>query len=270
MRRLNLNADDLTRRYLAGEPINDLAESLGVSFNTVRRRIEESGIRIRTISEVQRLRFHTPEVDPYVVASEYASGESVKALSVKYGVCRPLIREIRDRSAANVTRMAKLSPVERLRLTDSAHAAVRGVSQSEKHRGKIAATRERRKTQASIYEDRLAGLLADRRLSPIPQKAVGRYNVDLALTESSVAVEVFGGHWHSSGRHATTYRKRTDYILDEGWSLVVVWCNALYPIGDGAADYIVSVHQACSSRETGRGQEHVIWGNGHGGPVREG
>jgi very-short-patch-repair endonuclease/transposase len=277
MKRLDIDAANLGSRYSSGESISDIANSFGVSMNVIERRLKELGIKHRTDSESRRLRWGTPTVDPAMLASEYLRGESEKAIAVKYGIARGTIRTmlvargvtIRNQSVANACRMAKLTPEQRLALAKNAHAAVRGIPQSEEYRRKIAKAREVNGTKPSAGEALLLKLLKARGLNPIVEKAIGRYNVDFALAKSAVAVEVFGGHWHAIGDHARKYRERMDYILNEGWLPIIVWHNALYPINERGVDYIVSVHESRCWRKTRRSKEHVIWGNGHGGPVRE-
>ena len=63
---------------------------------------------------------------------------------------------------------------------------------------------------------------------PVPQKAIGPYNVDLAV--GSVAVEVLGGEWHG---YKPRHRERTEQILDAGWSMVFVWDTPTYPLAVG-------------------------------------
>lgn len=272
MRRIDV--PNAVERYLSGESAEHIAQTSGVSRNVIKRIIETAGVK-RTNTEAQRARWKTPEIDEAIICQQYIQGESEKTLADAYGIARGTIRKIliaykvdvRSISDVMKLRMAKATPEERFALTKNAVAAVRGIPHREKFREKMAATRQQRVCQASDYERRLIALLSERRIETVPQMAIGRYNVDIAIAESTIAVEVFGGGWHGLGSQAMRFYKRTDHLIDCGWLPIFVWVNHLYPVGHGAADYIVSVHEArCRGESTGS-QEHVIWGNGHGGPV---
>lgn len=268
---------DAAERYLAGESIEDIAKSCGVSPGPVRRIITQAGV-MRSVTEAQRLRFGSPEFQPEEVVRLYESGMSELAVSKSIGMSRDGVRrvllaagvKIRNRSEASYLRMSKLSKEERLVLAKAAHSSVRGVSHSEEQRAKVTLTRERLGSCTGEEEKRFAELLIARGIAVVPQKAIGRYNVDLGITESSIAVEIFGGHWHAAGDHAARHRKRIDYLLDRGWLPIIVWVTTNYPIADRAVDYVVTVHKTRRSRKPKRSEEHVIRGDGEGGPVSKG
>jgi len=200
----------------------------------------------------------------------YKAGESVKALADKAGCTRFRVNRILDdagivrrgSAAANRLMVSKRSSAENTRNTKAAHNAVRGRRQSEQHRCKIAATREQRQLGVSGSERELVSLLSAQGLSVTCQKAVGRYNVDVAIDAARIAVEVFGGHWHTCRRHSERFRKRCDYLLDRGWLPVILWVTGDYPLGSGAVNYLVALTQAGSGDEAGRRQEHVLRGDG--------
>ncbi len=200
----------------------------------------------------------------------YLAGESAQALAKVFKIDRATIRKRliragitpRGRSQAMYARMARTSPAERQRLTASAHDAVRGRRHSAEQRCKIALTRERNRTGISRKEHLLANALRAEGLNPIHQKAFGRYNVDISLTQSAIAVEVFGGHWHTTGAHAARFRKRCDYLINAGWTPVIVWVTPNYPIERGIIDYIVALDQALRRSKPVRRQEHVLRGDG--------
>jgi hypothetical protein len=178
--------------------------------------------------------------------------------------------KFRGRSEAQSLRLSRMTPEGRLELTEKAHAAVRGVPQSEEHCRKIAAWREANPGwKSGPAEAELAVMLEDLGLAVTPQKAVGRYNVDLAVTETSVAVEVFGGNWHAAGAHADRYRKRFDHLLDAGWLPVIIWVTASYPLRVGAANYVFALHEAVRRGEPRGRQEHVIRCDAETGSVVE-
>jgi very-short-patch-repair endonuclease len=212
-------------------------------------------------------------IDITDLVRRYEAGETVLGLSKHYGIARtgiiPRLKyagcRIRGRTetmtAILAARYKDSTPEERLRITEAAHAAVRGKKQGIKQRIKIALANEANARQSHL-EKWFCSKLAESVISFVPQKCVGPYNVDIALTESRIAVEIFGGHWHRAGRHAKRFRERTDYLIDAGWLPVIVWSVSDKPLGAGAIDYIVSLHERICRGEPGGCQEHVIWGTG--------
>jgi very-short-patch-repair endonuclease len=166
---------------------------------------------------------------------------------------------IRDMATAGLSRAAKMTAEERLRQAAAAHAAVRGTSQSEELLVRRALAKQRKGRYDSPGEMLLGEALSDRGLIVVPQKAIGKYNVDLAV--APVAVEVLGGGWHSTKRsHAT----RTPEILNAGWHLVFVWnhegSSALSV--NAATDYVVAFLQEVRRNPPTVGQYRVISGSG--------
>jgi very-short-patch-repair endonuclease len=157
--------------------------------------------------------------------------------------------------------MEDLGPMGRTKLASAAHAAVRGVDQSEEHRRRIALSRE-----ASGYggttssgTDWLCRELTGLGIEHVREKAVGRYNLDIALSSSAVAVEVLGGNWHGA---KPIHAVRTPYVLNAGWHIVFVWDTKRCKVGAGALDYIVALAQQSSLDPTATREYRVIRGDG--------
>lgn len=210
------------------------------------------------------------------LAARYHRGESVLYMSKELGVCRGAITKrlsqiglkVRSGSEANLIRMAKLSKAERLALASAAHAAVRGRPQSHADLCKRAISREQSARVASKYEMRIMSWLRDAGIQFTPQKAIGPYNVDIAISESCIAVEVFGGNWHATGLHAARYRERTDYLLSCGWLPFIIWVRKRL-IDWRCVEQIIALHQIGCSNETKWTQEHVIRSDGKTTPIAE-
>lgn len=216
------------------------------------------------------------ELDTDHLCSLYQSGASVLQMANTLGVSRPVITrrlaqlglKARTASEAQFLRNARYTPEQRRQFTAGAHAACRGVKQTLEHRCKIAATKQATAVvPPPRYEGDMYGWLTAAGLAPVCQMALGPYNLDLALCESRIAVEVFGGHWHATGRHARRFRERTEYILGAGWVPVYIWVTHGWKgrihWSRASAEYVVSLHQVRCSGEPAAGKEHVIRGDGY-------
>ncbi|MCW2922255.1 MAG: hypothetical protein JWL76_2129 [Thermoleophilia bacterium] len=205
------------------------------------------------------------------LTSRYSAGESENSLAKTHGVSRGVIRrtllangiEPRGSAAANRLLANSRTPEQHRASVAAAHEARRGQRDSFETLCRRAATRQKRQLGMSPYEQLLAAWLTERGLDATPQRAIGPYNADLGV--EGVAVEVYGGRWHNSGRHAERAPRRCRYILEEGWSLLVIWVDARsHPLTEATADRVVELVE-----QTRRGarEYQVVWGDGSPAPA---
>lgn len=248
--------DHAIKLYLAGEPQAQILTATGISARTLHRERTRRGIPAR----------RTKILPVAEIAAAYTAGESELSLSSRYGVGRGVIRrslkeagvEVRTMSQAGKVRAAKMSPEARAAQAAAAHEAVRGTKQSPELLERRALLREQRGGYDSEGETQLAQWLSEQGLQPVPQKAIGKYNVDIAV--APVAVEVLGGGWHLEKRHHAT---RTPQILDAGWHLTFVWNHeGGSALTEGAADYVVAFLDEVRRNPPPVGQYRVISGSG--------
>jgi very-short-patch-repair endonuclease len=185
----------------------------------------------------------------------YLAGESVLALASRYGVSRQVVNrhlrlagvKQRNSQEAALLRASRMTPIERKRQAVAAHAAKRGKRESEEQRERVALSREANGAGISDTERTIMEWLAEAGITALPQKAVGRYNIDLAI--DGLAVEVLGGGWHSSKK---AHANRTAYLLDRGWRVLFLWTERRHSATPAVVDAIriamrssAPVMQAC-------------------------
>ena len=262
--------------YVSGDSVEVVAARHHTSYDRVR---DELGLRglMRSPKESNHLggirrgqeRRAVIPVPASEIVSAYHGGTSEKRLSEIHGVTRRAIRRvliehganIRGQAEANRVMVSKRSVEENRQNTAAAHAAARGRVVPIEERSRVALTRQERQLGISAAELQLTEWLSDRGLQVIPQQAVGPYNVDLGTYP--VAVEIFGGGWHATGRHKARSTKRYRYILDQGWTVVIVWVDQKrYPLSVDTADYLATFIQQTGCDESARGKYWVIWGDG--------
>lgn len=241
--------------YLAGEPVAKIQSASGVSLSRLHRERVARGIPPRG---------KALPADQIVTA--YSAGASEYALARQYGVSRgPIARILREAgverrtmSEAGLVRNEHLSPAERKQQTVAANRAARMRRAPQIQKARRALAIEGSGKADSYGEVELGRWLRERGEEVTHQRAVGVYNVDLAILP--IAVEVLGGGWHSV---KTSHSERTPYILDEGWHLVMVWDHegrsALRP---GAADYLVTFAQEVRRNPPATCQYRVVTGQG--------
>lgn len=258
------NIDNLISRYEAGESTNELIGEFGIGKTTLYRILGKHGIERQS-----RLYRSIPDSE---VVRGYLMGESELSLSKRYGIDRNGIRRRllragitpRTGSQAAFIMMSKLSPIERQARSAAAHVAAKGRIQPYSEREQRAKTREAKQLGISKAELILADMLRERGFSNItPQKAVGKYNIDIVIEEPRIAVEIYGGNFHTTHRHARRENERFPYILNSGWHVIVIWVNARHhPLTIDAANYIVAFIQSIGSNKTIRCQYRMVYGDG--------
>ena len=132
----------------------------------------------------------------------------------------------------------------------------------------MAQGRERTKSHASQEAIDCAAALKARGIPVTLEKAVGTYNIDIALDELPIAVEIQGGGWHACGRHGARLGERRKYILGSGWHLMEIWArrsNCLCV--ESVADKVISLANSVRGLDAIPRQHWVLRGDGSTAPI---
>ena len=209
-------------------------------------------------------------------AERYIAGESENKLASEAGIARECFRRHlidaginpRNQSESEKSKWNRMTQEQRKQQVKSAHDAVRGVPLS--HNDKIAQAlgKQSKKPNTAIVETILADALRSAGYRIMQQRAIGYYNVDIAFDAFPVAVEVFGGGWHSYGRHAERFTKRTINIFNHGWSLLIVWVDAKrFPLTNDGINKVASFYEFSRLDPSSLCKYGMIRGNGDGVPI---
>lgn len=270
------NLDEAIRLYeTGGRGYERIADETNVPRRILKARLAERGTLrdqrsanalARARGEATRIRARgLPEGD---VRDAYLAGASENQIAKQYGWSRIVVTGILDRSGiprrgnaeANRLMMAKRTPEENARNSVAAHDAVRGRHWSPEEKIAHAASLHG-KHPGYALELLYDAWLRLRGIECVPQHAIGPYNCDLGA--APVAVEIFGGNWHGTGRHAATFAERSQHILDQGWNLMIVWADqARQGLAEASADYVAAFVEESRRDPSLRGEYRVVWGDG--------
>lgn len=251
MKRIDLpNLDNLIERYQAGATARELADEIGVSSQVILRNLKRAGVQTRRPGNQRH-------VVPDEIIQRYVAGESALDLSRDSGLHEAIIRrELRERGIPIRPRRSYKTNMR------PAHDAVRGRHHTIDEKLLRAKTNAARVLHASKYEIAFSDLLTDRGVEHVPQRQVGPYNIDLAVTELPIAVEIRGGN---GGSHREPHRaKRLEYLLSEGWNVleVLVRYGRHRPVTGASADYLVAWLEELRGNPAAACQHRVVWANG--------
>jgi hypothetical protein len=95
---VRLSLDEMRSRYLAGEALRDLAADAGLSYQTIRRRLEEAGVEIRGMRKTALQRERMSEARRAQIPEDelrrlHAQGMSCHEMGAILGFCDEAIRD---------------------------------------------------------------------------------------------------------------------------------------------------------------------------------
>lgn len=248
---LPLDLDHLISRYHAGESIRELAVAFAASPGAITRALARNGVPRRSAAEDTRLMLarQTPEartaradaasrtklgqhIDGEQIAREYLAGDSLLALTTRYGVSGDALRriltragiDIRTRAEAQVLRAAAEDPEAKAARYRLSSASLQGRVMSQESLAARALSNQDTQRLVGRHERDIGDLLRTVGLQVRPQLAVGRYNLDLAVGEH-LALEVHTSrHSPNMVNRAATPKRRVHDLTEQGWRLLYLWC----------------------------------------------
>jgi very-short-patch-repair endonuclease len=222
-----------------------------------------------------------PNLDQLI--DQYNSGISLYEIAKTSGISRPtLIRrfrergiEIRNMSDSQLARWQDASEDTINKTLGNAWRKRRGSTDPLEVRIARAKTKFIRQTNIHKSEQKIAAFLENMEFPVAQQFPIGPYNLDIALHESSIAIEVV--HLRPENFNTTNGGgKRTKYLLDSGWFvLYIIAAHSLDPTNTFAcgtrkkeihlrtiANDLILWLQHASSNPPLRGHYWMIWGDG--------
>lgn len=270
------NIDNAIKSYLSGDSIERAATRWHTSQKSLSNILKAKGL-IRNESEraaikSKKLSINSPNkivfsiTDEIAICALFNSGKTENAISKQFNISRQVIRKVllrhniapRTMSAANKLRYIDMSQDEKNAVIKNAQDSVRGKFQAVEHLLNRAKGVERTKPNVSIAEKILSDFLLERGVETIPQKAINKYNVDLAAFP--VAIEVLSGFWHAS---KIKHVERARDIFSAGWDMIFVWTSKTRsPITPAVADYIIAFLNERRRNPSAPREYRVIRGDG--------
>jgi len=208
-----------------------------------------------------------PNIDDLI--KRYQSGVSLNQIAKDTGIVRITLWrhfvkkgvQMRGQSDSEALKwQTRRCPSMIQRQLSAAWAARSGAKDPLARRIKRAITREARGTHVFLHETEILRRLRSRGYCFVPQKAIGPYNVDLAMNESRVAVEIIGSQMNRSRR--SKYPERLEYILDQGWFVLLVSLRSALDVEyEPICNEIIRWADLAGSNKSLRGQYGVIGRN---------
>ncbi len=210
-------------------------------------------------------KLNIPNLDS--ILQRYVNGESELSLARQIGVDRGVIRRrlisagIRPRniSEANIFSMSQMSSEERKARAAMANSKVKGMKRSDEDCIRRAIARQKTLQYISATEIIIRRWFEQRHIKCVPQLAVFRYNLDIAIESPPIDVEVK----YCSTSHVSLNKRihgRTKYLLNHGWHVAFIMIDPNHPLLEIVADNIAD--WAYGLNQTPYPQYKVFNGNG--------
>lgn len=205
-------------------PARAIAQRFGVGNTTVFRWFERYGIKLRPKGLPNDLRPTSEELRRLYIEEKLASGDLARRFNcTQTTICKWLSQdgiEKRSPSEAKKLDMARWSYEDRIRITKNSRNTTAFKTVTHERRCKMAIAKQK-KPRLSIYESSLFTALLEMGIRTIPQYAIDKYNIDLAIPEIKLAIEVDGGNWHSTAtRKQAQDASKKEYLDSIGWDLL--------------------------------------------------
>lgn len=262
-----LNVDDIINLYQSGKGIREISRIVHKRGETVKKVLIENGVTLRVPVNARKT-----DINKAAIIADYTSGMSCLAVANKYEVSRSVIHRIlkessiviRSSSEANKISASCRTPEENAALVKSAHEAIKGKTYSNEELRKRAISRQNTfSCFTSPYEKAIANELTHKGIDFIPQFAIDKYNIDFAIWDN-IALEVYGGGWHTTGRAALRFDDRSKKIFDSGRSIVICWCTNSSAFNAAAVtEYLITLNKILCSDPASRCRHYVIGGDGN-------
>ena len=162
--------------------------------------------------------------------------------------------KLRTQSEQEVKKWSIMDKEKRLKQVEACHNSTKGVPQKHSALVKMAQSRCKRR---SLYEEVFESALIDSGISFEAQFPIDKYNIDFVI--GNVAVEIFGGKWHSHGSHILRFPERTKKIFDSGYALVVLYITEpKFFSREICSDFIKFIYKL-SIDKSSIGKYWVVW-----------
>lgn len=261
----------IVQSYLAGRSTTQLGQEYGVQPQSIRARLVKAGVKTRSVAEVKAS--HLPPLNMALVIDRYRQGDALNVIAKACGVDRGTIARrlvtagvaLRTQGQQEAVKWARMSPERRARQCAAAHAAAR-VKLAGRKPCTLSLTEKsalwQRTGCRSADEAAVSRTLTRHGFPHTPQLAIGPYNLDLALESVRISVEVVSSQ--VSDHYGPKLRKRTEYLINDGWRFVFVLFRGWAEKPEIGSD-LVSWLEAASRDESTAGGYWMINRDGYAG-----
>jgi transposase len=267
------NIDNAIKLYLSGMSVSDAAKRVGINSKTADKYICNAGFK-RTKAETSKLasaiRIGKPRPEllkpiPECVINMYINGGTVKGIAAELNTCSKRVSKFLSNNGVIVSAQAKRDANHgREKISEWAKKASKAAKESggRKNPHEWAKTRSLGDSLVGEGEIDLIHELSSRGVNLSHQFPVGSYNIDIAINELNIAIEVHRGSW---GGRSDMRRERIEHLLNSGWRIIYVQISRWGAVTDftAIASNLITYFDFVRQNPTSIGQYGVLRRNGN-------
>lgn len=247
----------IKEHFVSLRSIKDISRELGVCYMAIKKVIIDKG---RVPLNFKKWVYGAICLKACIALYRYGIGLrgvaerlDVPIMALKSEFKRQGIK-LRTQSEQETIKWSLMTKEQRANQVSNANKSMIGYKPSVDSLLKTSNSRSRR---TSIYETKFADYLASRGISFKEQVPIHIYNVDFVI--GNVAVEIFGGNWHSFGAHANRFRKRSEEIFNSGYALAILTIDKPNTMSDRVCGNFVSLIDVLNCDKASVGKYGVVW-----------
>ena len=225
--------------------LSQIAEQLGVSVETVRRRAKSIGLERPkdrwTKANVKWLKNNFnktyKEMSQYLGMSEEVIRVKINELGiVRTSVYRPFKLDMNDKEFLSDLENPRLSAPDIVRKYEDKY----GIGESRIHQ-----LRKEREIKLQLntigressLERKVRKYLESLDLAYIQEKRVGKYNIDFYLGFKA-CIEAHGAYWHSRPERIKSDERKANYLKSKGYKVLYIWENEMQDMEKNVLEFI--------------------------------
>jgi len=190
------------------------------------------------------------------VISMYNSGMYQREIAEKFGVSQGMISirlrkagiKLRSRGESDKIVWSRKTPSQRYATYEAAHAAARNRKHSHTEKCQRAIFNQNN-PKLSELEQKFLYAFQSENIPVISQFALDIYNIDFALPNRKIAIEIDGGNWHNSSKKRKYDTGKEVLLRRRKWALIRFQvCNRLKIVADiPTYDFVDVINAVCSN-----------------------
>jgi len=247
----------IKEHFVSIRSIKDICKEFGVAHGTIKKVIVDNG---RIPLNFNKWVYGAICLKACIALYRYGIG--IRGVAERLDVpIQLLISEfkrqginLRTQSEQESIKWTLMTKEQRAYQVKGAHKAMETYTPTIESLIKMSNSRSRR---TSVYETKFADYLTSRGIAFKEQVPIHIYNVDFIV--GNVAVEIFGGNWHSFGAHAARFRKRSEEIFNSGYSLAILTIGEPNTMTDSVCSNFVELINIFNSDKSSIGKYGVVW-----------
>jgi very-short-patch-repair endonuclease len=217
------NPDDIIKQYLSGDSFLQLAKANGCSRQTIEKLVTSAGVKKRTQSEQEKLKWArgiaTPEKQGLGKNGVVSKAWRKKSADMR-NAARDRVVELYQQGMGGSLIAQEIGSNKSFVRNVIIESILDFRSSRKDFENQLSQQREKRLSLVADDERLFWKELSSRGIRYVSQKAVGPYNVDIALAKLPIAIEIQVCRM-KEGR--SMQRKRIEYILNQGYAVLVIY-----------------------------------------------